>query len=77
MRNLMMGNLSMNVSMVTEMSSGEVKSKLHPETLIGATVSIIGADGKEYILEVSEVMSLELKNYDSITYLPVESEYEI
>lgn len=60
MKNLIMGQVTMNVSSV-------VGVNVHPETIVAARIILLMPNGKEVELSVNEVLEMDLNSYDPIT----------
>ncbi|AND39526.1 hypothetical protein [Cytobacillus oceanisediminis] len=69
------GSITLNVSaLISEMSSADVKTKLHPQTLIGGKLKLVLADGQEITLDVNEFENVQLDTLCPETGLPILSD---
>lgn len=70
MKNLMMGQMSVNLSAMTN-------AVLHPETIVAARLVVTLPNGQEVELLVNEVLEMDLQAYDIQTGLPIFSETDV
>lgn len=70
MKNLMMGQVTMNVSTMSE-------DILHPDVIVAARIILVMPNGQEVEMNVDEVLEMDMQNYDIETGLPVFNETDL
>ncbi|MGD6896123.1 hypothetical protein [Bacillus infantis] len=67
MNTLLNGTVTLNVSAFTQMSAGDSKVNLHPQTLIGGKLILVLANGQEVEATINEFLEVELAAFDPYT----------
>ncbi|TYS46744.1 hypothetical protein [Bacillus infantis] len=68
MNTLLNGTVTLNVSTLTQMSAGESKVNLHPQTLIGGKLILVLSNGQQIEATVNEFHEVELAAFDPYTH---------
>jgi hypothetical protein len=75
MKTLLNGSVTLNVSStLSEMSSTDVKIKLHPDVLVGGSLVLRMPNGEEIIFEINDFENVQLDTLCPESGLPILSD---